>query len=385
MATEDKNPQVTRRKFLIWTGAVAASAGLGPLLATGCGTSAVPAAAPTAAPAGAPAKAVAPTQPPAKAGVIELKLAHHEAAVGAEGKAFQAYADAVAEKSGGRLHITVYPSETLGKVADAYNNVVNGIADIAWTPVSYMSGKAPLTEAFNLPMLGFTSAQHAARAHAMWVKTNPIVQKEWSEVHLLVPFAVGGTALFTAKKPLRKLEDLAGMKMQASASFGPTNFMKAVGASPNPIGTPDIYDALTKGVIEGYLTSPAAVMSQRLYEITKYMVVGMPIYNGHAALSMNKKKWESLPPDLQQILEDPGLKPSAGEYLAGAFDTHDAEVKAAIEKAGGEGITWPPEEVARLQAVTKTVWNSWAETVKDKGFDGVKEVQNLVDIVAKTK
>ncbi len=378
MAIDDRNPEITRRKFLAWTGALAASAGIAPLL-TACGA---PAAQPAA--TSAPAKAAAPAQPAAPAGVIELKFSHHEPATGAVGKAFQEYADAVNAKAAGKLHITVYPAQTLGKVADSFNNVVNGIADIAWTPVSYVPGQAPLTEAFNLPMLGFTSAPHAARAHTQWFKTNPVVQKEWSEVHVVVNFAVAGSNVGTVKKPVRKPTDLSGMKVHAAAAPGPTGFMKAAGASPSAIPTVELYEALSKGVIEGYTSTWQAVNSNRLYEIVKY-IVDMPLYNGHAALSMNKKKWESLTPELQQILVDPGLKPTVAEYFGAAFDAAAPSAKEALKKAGGEIITLTAEEVAEWQKAAKAVWDTWVEGAKGKGFDPQKELETLLDIVAKTK
>ncbi len=383
MASGDKKLEISRRRFLVWTGALAASAGVVPLLSA-CGA---PAAQPTAAAkptAAAPAKAVAPTQPPAKEGMIQLKFAHHESAAGAMGKAYQAYADAVNQKSGGKLFITVYPSETLGKAADGYQMVLNGIADMAWTPVVYMPGQFPLTDLYNLPMHGVTSAPHGARAAAEWVKTNPAVQKEWSDVKVLAAFATAAQTPGIAKKKVTKLEDMAGLKMMVAGGAGPSGYMKAIGANPVAIPVPELYESLSKGVVEGFLTTWQSINANRLYEVTKY-VLDMPVYNGFSSLSMNKKKWESLPPDLQQILVDPGLKPSVGEFFSAAFDSGEPAAREALAKAGGEVIKFSPEEIARWQAAAKPVWETWMESVKGKGFDPAKELAAYQEIVKKTK
>lgn len=378
MSSESRYPQITRRRFLTLTGAAVASAGLSPLLAA-CGTPAAP-----ASPTGAPAKAAAPTQPPAKEGAIQLKLSHHDPPTSGFGKGFQAYADAVNQKSGGKLFITVYPSETLSKVADAYTNVINGVADIAWVPNSYMKGMVPLSEGFSLPMLGFKDSPHAGRVAREWWKASQAVQKEWAEVKVVQTFSTAVQTLSTAKKEITRLEDAQGLKIQIPGGFVLTEFSKAIGANPVVMAPPELYEGLRKGVVDSYILTWQARIGFKLTEVTKY-VMNQVIYAPFTVLAMNKKKWESLPPDLQAILEDPGLQPNFAEYLGKIFDDMEPAGKAELEKNGGKVITLPPAEQAKWTAAGKKVWDLWISNEQGKGFDPKKELDQLLAIVEKTK
>ncbi len=394
MTTEDQSPRITRRRFLTWAGLAAASAGAAPLLAAGCGSAQAPAPAATAS-GGAP-KAAAPTQPPAKAGVLELKLDHHEPAGGHLGRTFQAYADYVAKASNGSIHITVYPSETLSKAADSLTNCANGVSDIAWTAISYYPGQFKLNEAFMMPMIGITSGKHGARAMTQWFKQSPQIQKEWANVHVLASFCNGIQLLHTSKKRVAKLEDVAGLKIRASG-FGGTNYIKTIGGNPQSIGIPDSYEALAKGVIDGGAMDWQAVDSNRMYEVLKYSVT-LTLYNTPQGMAFNQKKWDSLTPEQQKILQDvPGLQwqdwdpenkgpaPSLGEFLANGFDLANAPGAANFKKAGGELVTLAPDEEARWVKAAEPVWNMYFEQVKNEPWDAKKEFAAMQDLIKKTK
>ena len=73
------------------------------------------------------------------------------------------WAKMIEEKSGGRLKVTIYPGSTLGKPADHYDMVVNGIADIAFIAPGYTPGRFPLISVTELPML-FKSAKGGSQA-----------------------------------------------------------------------------------------------------------------------------------------------------------------------------------------------------------------------------
>ena len=371
MASKSGRLGIDRRQFLTWSAAAVASAGLAPLLATGCGSSAP--AAPTSAPAAS--GAAAPAQ---KGSTIELKLSHHEPATGRLGQAYQKWADNIGQKSGGRLKITVFPSETLGKSNDAYNDVTGSVADIAWVVPTFTPGQFPLSEMFNMPMIGIESSQMGSKVTWEWYTTNPTMQKEWSNVKVLTGFCNGPFVLGT-KKPVRKLEDVAALKLRA-AGFGGTNYTKAINASPVNVNPPDIYESMSKGILDGYFWDWQAIASNRLYEVSSYWV-DMTIWNGYNTLVMNKGKWDSLPADLQKLIDD-NAGGDLAQQLSAAFDAAKPEAADLIAKAKGEIVTFSPDEQARWKSLAKPVWNSWVESVKGK-LDGQAELDKLLAIVQK--
>ncbi len=399
MSSEKSNARITRRSFLGWSAAAAATVGLGPLLSA-CSQPAAPAApaAPAGgaqAPSGAPTKAVAPTQPPAKAGVIELKLDHHEPATGNLGRTYQAYADYIGEKSGGKIHITVYPSETLSKAQDAYMNCINGVNDLAWTPASFVPGQFPITDAFALPLNGITSAKHGAAAAMQWWKTNEGLRKEWDQIHMIAVYC-NGVCFLNAKKAVNKIEDVAGMKIRVT-NWGAVQLVKNLGANPVSMTPPETYEGMTKGIIDGYIWDWQGILGNKTYETSKYAMT-MPIYNSFMTMIMNKNKYASIPDDLKPMLDsapgipwqswdpDPAHKgpaPSLAVFYANAFDLADAPGLKAHLDFGGQEIKFTPEEVAKWKTAAKPVWDAWVETKKGLGFDPAKELATIQDLIAK--
>lgn len=343
-------------------------------------TTAPAAAAPTTAPAAAaPTKAPEPAKP---AEVIQMKLSHHEPAGGRIGQGYQKWADMVGEKTNGRVKITVYAGETLGKGRDAYPMVQNGIADIAWVVGAFFPGQFPLTEVYNLPLLGVPSGKVGGASLWDVYQQNPEMQKEWSQVKTLCVYSSGVQFVATAKKPVKQLEDLKGLKLRV-AGWGPTAFLKAVGGNPIAITPPEMYDAIQKGVLDGMIFDWQGIQSSRLYEVlnhaTPFTVVNVP-----QGFIMNNKTWEKLPPDIQKVFTDMGGKWGA-EFFGSAFDQADPEGADNFKKLGKEIITLSPEEQKRWQDSAKPIWNEWVSQMKGKGQDGQKALDQILAALEKNK
>ena len=78
---------------------------------------------------------------------------------------------------------------------------------------------------------------------------NEFKPKEFDAVKVLWMNASPNSAIATAKKPIRQLEDLKGMTIRAPSMAG--EVIKALGGNPAPTPMPEVYDAIAKGVIDG--------------------------------------------------------------------------------------------------------------------------------------
>ncbi len=319
---------------------------------------------------------------PAPASVINLKFSHHEPPSGRIGQGFQRWADMVGERTNGKVKIQVFPAQTLGKAPDSYPMVQNGIADIAWLSTSFYAGQFPLTEVYNLPMLGVPSAKAGAAALYEFYQGSPAVQKEWSSVKVLVTFSTGMQFVNTAKKPVRSLEDIKGQKIRV-AGWGTTNFIRRVGGNPIFVSPPELYDGISKGVLDGMVFDWQGIQSGRLYEVLNYSTY-TPVAQIPQLLIMNLERWKSLPPDVQKVFEEMGGKFGA-QMLGGAFDEADPVGAENFKKLGKEVIKLSPEEAARWQAAAKPVWAEWVTQLKGKGLDGQSALEQVQQAIARNK
>ncbi|MHB1161147.1 MAG: TRAP transporter substrate-binding protein [Chloroflexota bacterium] len=379
-------------------GLLAVVLGVG-LLATACGgavstpqpTSAPPkpAAAEPTKPAAEAAKPAAEAPKPTAAAqqaatpTYQFKMSHHEPATAKLHLAFEKWANTINQKTNGQVKITIYPGETLAKGRDIVSATQSGITDIGWTIVAFFPGQFPLTEVYQLPVLGVNSSKQGGKALWDVVSANPDIQKEWGNFKLLGFTSSGTQWISTAKKPVRTIDDVKGMKLRV-AGWGGTELFKGLGASPINMPPPEMYEALSKGILDGIVFDWQGINSSRLYEVLNY-ASPMPIILQPQALIMNQNKWKALPPDIQKVFDEFGGKYYAETVGAEGFDSADPEGEANFKKLNKEIINFGPAEVEKWRNAVKPVWKAWVDSVKGKGLDGQKPLDQLLEAISKNK
>jgi TRAP-type C4-dicarboxylate transport system substrate-binding protein len=203
----------------------------------------------------------------------------------------------------------------------------------------------------------------------------PSIRKEFAEVQPLVLWTSNPYFLLTAKKQVKTLEDLKGMKIRVTGG-PPTEQIKALGAVPTPVPMPDVYQALDKGVVDGMAAPWEAVQGFRLYEVAKYYTM-VPLSAVYFSLCMNKQKWASLPPDLRDaIMSVSGLEGSKF-WGKNFFDTAEQSVVDKV-KAGNFAMNRyvvPPAEAMRWnQIASEPIWDSWVKKMEGNGAKDARDI-----------
>ncbi|NLL20247.1 MAG: hypothetical protein GX263_00725, partial [Firmicutes bacterium] len=128
-----------------------------------------------------------------------------------------------------------------------------------------------------------------------------------------------------------------------------------------------VYEAMSKGTIDGLLVSSEVLESFKIADVTKYTTYVPCIGNQYNFyIAMNKDKWNSLPEDIQQIFTD--LRSEYEERMGlGWIDMNRAGFHLAIEQ-GAEYITLSDEEAARWQEAVQPVMEDYITKMVDKGY-----------------
>jgi TRAP-type C4-dicarboxylate transport system substrate-binding protein len=295
---------------------------------------------------------------------IRLRFAHHNpptSYLAVEG--FDPWIKAIEARTNGQVKFEVYPSQMLSKTTDVYDNTIDGIADIGWSFVSFYPGRFPLTEVINLPMLGFDKAAIGSKVIWDLYQNSPYLKKEFADVKVLTLHTHDGNPIIS-KRSILTMGDLAGKKLRTGG--GPLNpFIQALGASPMTMGSTDTYQAAEKGVIDGAVLVWEAIQMQSLHEILKE-VLDANVNSGVFFLVMNKKLWDSLPPDVQQVIdEESGDK--ASQLFARAFDNTKDMCVADFVKAKGTVHLLEAAEAAKWQEKARPIWDKWVADLEAKG------------------
>jgi len=286
-------------------------------------------------------------------------------------KQFPLWIKEVEEATGGKVKITNYPGQTLLEAAEIYEGVVRGTADLGHGSAAYSRNRFLVTEGSELPGIEFGSA--TANSLVAWETYKKFNPAEYSDVKIMYLMAVGPGFLYS-KKPIRTLADLKGMRIRAT---GPgADALKAMGAVPVAMTMPEVYESLSKGIIDGQMAPPEVLKAWRQAEVTKYITVIPPIYASVQYSVMNLAKWKLLPEDVKKAIE----KVNEG-FVLKAGKIWDAEMKESVDWAVKnhrmEVIRFSPEETAKCMAILEFMKQDYISKATAKGLPA-KEILDFV-------
>ncbi len=178
------------------------------------------------------------------------------------------------------------------------------------------------------------------------------------------------------------MADFKGLKMRAPTRQ--TNkLLGALGATPVAMPLPALADALSKGVVDGYLLPWEVIPSIKAHELTKYHSETDPkaraLYTAVFTLQMNQAKYDSLPADLKKVIDA-----NSGAAVSRAFGKQwDASAPPARKLAVDRNNTFyviPASELANWEKATANLDDDWVKDVTAKGNDGKALLQFARDL-----
>jgi TRAP-type C4-dicarboxylate transport system substrate-binding protein len=294
--------------------------------------------------------------------VIRLKVAMYFPPPASQAKMLGEFCKELEARTNGRVKVDYYAGGSLLKAPAMFEGVASGIADIGYSHVYYTAGRMPVTEAVGLP-LGYPSAWVGSQVmNDFYQQFKP---KEFDAVKVLWMNTSTPSAIATKTKPVRKLEDLEGLTIRAPGLSG--EIMKALGGTPAPTPMMEVYDAISKGVIDGEASNFETLVAFKFAEVVKHTTsIWQITYPFPFYCVMNKNSYAKLPPDIKTIFDQ-----LVGEYKERyilMWNSVDFNGKAFGEKKGVEFIDLAPGELAKWQAAVEPVIDSYVKKMVAKGF-----------------
>lgn len=313
---------------------------------------------------------------------IELSFATHIPAKAAPyHSAFLPWAEEIEKRSNGMIKIKFYLSRTLLKPRDAYDGVVNGVADMAWAAHSVTPKRFPLISVMELPFLSPDTFPGAFALQDLYRKF-PEIRAEHKDVHVLFFWVTLPYEIHTVNKPVRTMGDIKGMKLATQP--GARDALQGLGAVPVTMPTPKIYQTVEKGVADGSALAWGAYKAWKLYEVTKYHINphlgGLPYWT-----AMNKNTWNSLPKGAQNVITDVTAE-MMPKTLCAAVTKESKEAIEISKKRNHEIIDLSPGDLAKWRATGKPAWDRWVRETEARGLPGraiLDEAVRLVDKYSK--
>ncbi len=114
---------------------------------------------------------------------------------------------------------------------------------------------------------------------------------------------LGFREITSSVRPIKAVDDIAGMKIWVPGAAAYADLFKALGAAPTSIQFNEVYPALQTKLVDGQENPLGLIVTSKFFEVQKYCSMSNHIWQGNWAL-VNGRAWRGLPPKLQEILEN---------------------------------------------------------------------------------
>lgn len=244
----------------------------------------------------------------------------------------------VAELSGGRLNIDIYPSGVLGSEVQCIEQLQSGELAMTKTSTAAMESFIPELGIFGVPYL-FEGEDHYWNVLDGEVGRELLAIGENSGLFGLCFYDAGSRNFYSTDKPIRSPADLQGMKIRVQNSRMAIAMVEALGGSPTPIAWGELYSALAQGVVDGAENNLPSFESNRHYEECKYFTP-----DAHTRvpdlLMISTAVWQSLDAQEQAWLQE--AADISSTYQRELWAVKTKESLAIVVQAGVEIVECDP-------------------------------------------
>lgn len=289
------------------------------------------------------------------------------------------WAEAVEAQSSGRIKVDVFPSMQLGGApADLVQQLEDGVVDIIWTVAGFTPGRFPGTQGLELPFMNTGLSATMSPAAMEFIENH--LQPEFEGIKVIAVHATDAALIHTRDRPIRRLEDFQGLRLRVAGRFI-GEAVQALGATPVGIPLGGIYEALSRGQVDGMLINWAITRPFRFYEVTNFHS-DYPLFQSMLMTLMSRASYDRLPPDLQAVI-DANSGVAYATRMGEIWDTATEPARQAARDAGDEVFEIAPEEIARWKAAVTPAYDAWIAEMTGRGYDGAALFEALKEITAR--
>jgi TRAP-type transport system periplasmic protein len=262
----------------------------------------------------------------------EIKFGH----VGNPGSLFEASANEFAERANAKFEeqgldykVVVFGSSQLGTDEELMQKLRLGTVDLA-LPSTVMSSTVDAFGVFEMPYL-VKDRDHMKRIEEeiFWPTLAPLAEEQGYKI--IAVWENGFRHVTNNLRPIETPEDLQGIKLRVPSGEWRVKMFQAYDANPTPMAFSEVFTALQTGVIDGQENPFAQIWSAKFQEVQDYLSLTGHVYTP-AYVTAGKQRFESLPAEVQQVLEETAKETQDFVYeTAAALET---DLLGKLEEGG---------------------------------------------------
>ena len=296
---------------------------------------------------------------------VRLNMNHQWPATTVGSKVDQWFVDEIAARTNGEVKIKIFWSEGLAKSAEALELIETGALDMAAMSPGYFPAQLPLHVAPNsIPMKMDTVDQANTLMKRLMAELPAYAEEATANgikplfFHHLNPY------LLVSREPITSVEQMEGKKMRTWGNDMP-RMVQAAGGTPVTMMLPEIYEGLSRGVVD---TAPFAVdliVNYKIHEVAKH-VSEITLWEGPSwGVWISQAAWDKLSAEQQAVFEE--VATEAMERDRVAVLNADKEARVTLAEAGVTFHEFPQAEKDKWRAALPDFFADWIATMDEAG------------------
>lgn len=278
-------------------------------------------------------------------------------------------AEQIAAETNGELTLTPYPSMQLGgKPPELMRQAQDGTVDMVFTLPGYTGAQFPRLQMMELPGL---RPDGMAATELMWdLLEGDHLGGEFDGLKVVALWAADDAMLYTRDKPIRSVEDVAGMLLRTPSAPQAAQIEK-MGGTPVAMPIPQLYPQLERGVIDGAMVPSTTILDFRTHEVANYFTLSGPLFGrSQFTIVMNEGSYNSLSDEHKAVIDKLTGEDLSRKATQVYLDRAEESIAFVREAEGKEVIEWSAEEQAKVAEVLRPIYDEWLSQMEDQGIDG---------------
>ncbi len=274
-----------------------------------------------------------------------------------QGIGAQKFADVVAEKSGGKIKVKIFPNGTLGGEQQVASAMQGGTIEVSMMSPAQLVGTIKEFVVLDFPFVFKNLAQADAvldGPFGQMLMDKYMPEKGWVG---LAYMEQGYRSISNSKHPINKMEDIKGLKIRTILNPLYIDMLNTLGANAVPMPFPEMYTALETKTVDGQENPEQTLDASKLYEVQKYFSGTRHIYNPQM-LMVSKKLWNDLSDAEKAIFKEAAIQARDVQRQAARAMTEKSR-KVLVEH-GMALNEIDPAELARMAEAVKPVIDKYA-------------------------
>jgi tripartite ATP-independent transporter DctP family solute receptor len=275
----------------------------------------------------------------------------------------------LSKATGGKDKIKIFGDSALGSEKDTVEQVKIGAIDMVRVSTGAFHGIVPESMIPSLPFL-FRDLDHFRKT--MYGSQGDKVLAAFDKAGFigLCLYESGARSMY-AKKPIRNVGDMKGLKVRVQQSDLWVSLINAMGASPTPMPFAEVYTGLKTGLLDAAENNIPSYEEAKHFESAPVFSETMHVMSPEV-LVFSKKVWETLSADEQAAIRK-AAKESVAYYVT-LWDAKEKEARSAVLKGGAKIIASSQIDKKSFVDVEKPVWDKYASTPELKAL-----VQDIIN------